>query len=70
MLIIYLGRDGGPAVVALIITCGALTRYRAGWPWQGYLANRNRTFKHLYDNEIGNNAFLAGDSHQNWVCRC
>jgi alkaline phosphatase D len=23
--------------------------------------------KHLYDNNIGNNVFLAGDSHQNWV---
>ncbi|KAI1501714.1 PhoD-like phosphatase-domain-containing protein [Biscogniauxia marginata] len=35
--------------------------------WNGYVANRNRTLKHLYDNEIGNNIFLAGDSHQNWV---
>ena len=34
---------------------------------QGYTANRNRTLKHLYDNNIGNNVFLAGDSHQNWV---
>ncbi|KAK6077632.1 PhoD-like phosphatase [Seiridium cupressi] len=41
-----------------------------GWNgdnWNGYAANRNRTLKHLYDNEIGNNLFLAGDSHQNWV---
>ncbi|KAI0022599.1 alkaline phosphatase-like protein [Xylariomycetidae sp. FL0641] len=35
--------------------------------WNGYIANRNRTLKHLYDNDIGNNIFLAGDSHQNWV---
>ncbi|KAL8783706.1 MAG: hypothetical protein Q9213_004445 [Squamulea squamosa] len=35
--------------------------------WNGYVANRNRTLKHLYDNNIGNNVFLAGDSHQNWV---
>ncbi|KAL6356005.1 hypothetical protein LRP88_09590 [Fusarium phalaenopsidis] len=35
--------------------------------WSGYVANRNRTLEHLYDNEIGNNIFLAGDSHQNWV---
>ncbi|KAL9009930.1 MAG: hypothetical protein Q9173_005084 [Seirophora scorigena] len=35
--------------------------------WNGYTANRNRTLQHLYDNNIGNNIFLAGDSHQNWV---
>ncbi|KAH8886013.1 alkaline phosphatase-like protein [Thozetella sp. PMI_491] len=35
--------------------------------WDGYTANRNRTLKHLYDNNIGNNIILAGDSHQNWV---
>ncbi|KAK1759984.1 putative Phosphodiesterase/Alkaline phosphatase D [Echria macrotheca] len=35
--------------------------------WGGYIANRNRTLKQLYDNKIGNNIFLAGDSHQNWV---
>lgn len=35
---------------------------------KGYVANRNRTLEHLYDNDIGNNIFLAGDSHQNWVC--
>jgi alkaline phosphatase D len=39
----------------------------AGDTWQGYLANRNRTLQHLYDNKIGNNVFLAGDSHRNWV---
>lgn len=38
-----------------------------GDAWDGYLANRNRTFKHLYDNKIGNNIMLAGDSHANWV---
>ncbi|KAH8205261.1 hypothetical protein TruAng_000508 [Truncatella angustata] len=41
-----------------------------GWNgdnWNGYQANRNRTFQHLYDNNIQNNLFLAGDSHQNWV---
>ena len=35
--------------------------------WDGYQANRNRTLKHLYDNKIDNNIFLAGDSHANWV---
>ncbi|KAM7186370.1 alkaline phosphatase [Rhypophila sp. PSN 637] len=35
--------------------------------WDGYIANRNRTLKHLYDNNIGNNVFLSGDNHQNWV---
>jgi alkaline phosphatase D len=35
--------------------------------WDGYLANRNRTLKHLYDNKINNTIFLAGDSHANWV---
>ncbi|KAI1382193.1 PhoD-like phosphatase-domain-containing protein [Hypoxylon crocopeplum] len=35
--------------------------------WNGYIANRNRTLKHLYDNNISNTIFLAGDSHQNWV---
>ncbi|KAI1300350.1 alkaline phosphatase-like protein [Xylaria venustula] len=39
----------------------------SGDNWSGYSANRNRTLKHLYDNKIGNNVFLAGDSHQNWV---
>ncbi|KXJ95843.1 alkaline phosphatase-like protein [Microdochium bolleyi] len=39
----------------------------SGDNWQGYTANRNRTLKHLYDNKINNNVFLAGDSHQNWV---
>jgi alkaline phosphatase D len=35
--------------------------------WNGYQANRNRTLQHLHDNNIGNNIFLSGDSHQNWV---
>lgn len=35
--------------------------------WDGYLGNRNRTFQTLYDNGIGDNLFLAGDSHANWV---
>lgn len=39
----------------------------SGDNWNGYIANRNRTLKHLYDNNINNNIFLAGDSHQNWV---
>lgn len=38
-----------------------------GDAWDGYVSNRNRTFQHLYDNMIGNNIMLAGDSHQNWV---
>ncbi|XXG94699.1 Nuclear SAM-dependent mono-and asymmetric methyltransferase [Hypoxylon texense] len=39
----------------------------SGDNWNGYEANRNRTLKHLYDNNISNTVFLAGDSHQNWV---
>jgi alkaline phosphatase D len=35
--------------------------------WDGYLGNKNRTLKTLYDNNIGNNIFLAGDSHASWV---
>ncbi|KAL8974643.1 MAG: hypothetical protein Q9197_001131 [Variospora fuerteventurae] len=35
--------------------------------WDGYQANRNRTFKTLYDNNIGNNIVVSGDSHANWV---
>lgn len=35
--------------------------------YKGYVANKNRTLKHWYDNGIGNNIMLAGDSHQNWV---
>jgi alkaline phosphatase D len=38
--------------------------------YQGYQSNRNRTLKHLYDNKISNNIFLAGDSHQAWVRNC
>ncbi|KAJ2901820.1 alkaline phosphatase [Zalerion maritima] len=35
--------------------------------FDGYTANRNRTLNTLYENEIGNNIFLAGDSHAAWV---
>lgn len=35
--------------------------------WDGYLSTKNRTLKHIYDNEISNVIMLAGDSHQNWV---
>lgn len=35
--------------------------------WDGYQANRNRTYNHLYENGISNNIFLAGDSHASWV---
>ncbi|KAI1637272.1 PhoD-like phosphatase-domain-containing protein [Biscogniauxia mediterranea] len=35
--------------------------------WDGYQANRNRTFRALYEGSIGNNVFLAGDSHASWV---
>ncbi|DAA75861.1 TPA_exp: Uncharacterized protein A8136_1232 [Trichophyton benhamiae CBS 112371] len=35
--------------------------------WSGYQANRNRTFKTLYDHKIPNNIMIAGDSHANWV---
>lgn len=35
--------------------------------WDGYQSNRNRTLNHLYSNNISNTAFLAGDSHANWV---
>jgi alkaline phosphatase D len=34
---------------------------------QGYQSNRNRTLSHLYTHSIPNTAFLAGDSHANWV---
>jgi len=30
--------------------------------WDGYQANKNRTFHTLYENGIGNNIMLAGDS--------
>lgn len=35
--------------------------------WDGYQANRNRTFQTLYENDIGNNIMISGDSHANWV---
>ena len=35
--------------------------------WDGYLANRNRTYETLYRNNITNNIMISGDSHANWV---
>jgi alkaline phosphatase D len=35
--------------------------------WDGYQANRNRTLHTIYENNIGNNIFLAGDLHANFV---
>ncbi|KAL9111674.1 MAG: hypothetical protein Q9227_003948 [Pyrenula ochraceoflavens] len=35
--------------------------------WDGYQSNRNRTLQTLYDNNIGNNIMISGDSHANWV---
>lgn len=35
--------------------------------WDGYQANRNRTFQTLYDYNIKNNIMISGDSHANWV---
>jgi alkaline phosphatase D len=35
--------------------------------WDGYLASRNRTLNHLYENKINNTIFLSGDSHASWV---
>lgn len=35
--------------------------------WDGYLASKNRTLQTLYENNIGNNIMLSGDSHANWV---
>src|ERR1700761_2968683 len=35
--------------------------------WDGYQANRNRTLQLLYENNIGNNIMLSGDSHASWV---
>ncbi|KAG8525863.1 uncharacterized protein KY384_000623 [Bacidia gigantensis] len=35
--------------------------------WDGYQANRNRTYQTLYEHNIGNNIVIAGDSHANWV---
>lgn len=35
--------------------------------WDGYQSSKNRTLKHIYDNQISNVIMLAGDSHQNWV---
>lgn len=38
-----------------------------GDAWDGYRANRNRTLATLYENQINNTVFLAGDSHSSWV---
>ncbi|EDN06653.1 conserved hypothetical protein [Histoplasma mississippiense (nom. inval.)] len=35
--------------------------------WDGYRSNLNRTLRTLYENNIGNNIVIAGDSHANWV---
>ena len=35
--------------------------------WDGYQANRNRTFNTLYSNNITNNIVISGDSHASWV---
>ncbi|KAL5363030.1 PhoD-like phosphatase-domain-containing protein [Aspergillus floccosus] len=35
--------------------------------WDGYRAHQNRTLKHLFDNNIGDNIMIAGDTHVNWV---
>ncbi|CCX33535.1 Similar to Alkaline phosphatase D; acc. no. P42251 [Pyronema omphalodes CBS 100304] len=35
--------------------------------WDGYLANKNRTFNTIVENKIDNTVFLAGDSHASWV---
>ena len=55
-------------LLSVLSLCRRITTMLILIPYfQGYTANRNRTLKHLYDNNIGNNVFLAGDSHQNWV---
>jgi alkaline phosphatase D len=36
--------------------------------WDGYQANKNRTFHTLYENGIGNNIMLAGDSVSVALC--
>jgi len=30
-------------------------------------SNQDSTLQHLYENDIGNNIMLSGDSHANWV---
>lgn len=35
--------------------------------WDGYIANRDRVFQHLKDNQINNTIMLSGDSHAAWV---
>jgi alkaline phosphatase D len=35
--------------------------------WDGYVASRDRLFKHVKDNKIKNFVVLSGDQHNNWV---
>lgn len=35
--------------------------------WDGYLANRDRVYRHLATNRINNTIMLSGDSHAAWV---
>ncbi|PGH02272.1 alkaline phosphatase D [Blastomyces parvus] len=35
--------------------------------WDGYRANKNRTFSTILDNKIDNTIFLAGDTHASYV---
>lgn len=35
--------------------------------WDGYLANRDRVYQHLFDHSINNTIMLSGDSHASWV---
>jgi alkaline phosphatase D len=48
------------------VLCVSISSINTDLP-QGYTSNRNRTLNHLYSNKIDNTAFLAGDSHANWV---
>ncbi len=48
----------------MIVSPEGLFNYDA---WDGYIANRNRTLKTLYNNKISNTIMLAGDSHAAWV---
>ncbi|KAG8625018.1 hypothetical protein KVT40_006769 [Elsinoe batatas] len=54
----------GPQVIFSHIDRAALATLRNEEPFN---RNRNRTFQTLYDNNISDNLFLAGDSHANWV---
>ncbi|KAL4894754.1 PhoD-like phosphatase-domain-containing protein [Aspergillus ambiguus] len=39
----------------------------SGDSWDAYRANQNRTFAHIYNNNIQDTIMLAGDTHVNWV---